>query len=66
MAIDEAYALTFNNGMDMIMISDNVEGYQGLLKQLINENRIPVSRLDDAVKRILAVKLAMRLVDVPK
>ncbi len=51
----------------MIMIP-NAEGEQKnylefmtLLKELVNENKVPISRIDDAVRRILMVKFEMNL-----
>jgi beta-glucosidase len=36
-----------------------------LLKELVNEGKVPVSRIDDAVRRILLVKARMHLFDHP-
>jgi beta-glucosidase-like glycosyl hydrolase len=36
------------------------------MTELINEEEVVESRLNDAVRRILAVKLAMQLVEVPE
>jgi len=52
-----------NAGMDMFMVSTKYRDLYGLLLQLIRENRVPVSRIDDAVTRILRVKFAMGLMD---
>ena len=35
----------------------------GLLRALVDEGRVPIARIDDAVKRILRVKMAMGLID---
>lgn len=39
--------------------------YINIVKDLLSEGDLHISRIDDAVKRILAVKLAMRLVLIP-
>jgi beta-glucosidase len=52
-----------NAGMDMFMVSAKYRELYGLLLELVRENRVPTSRIDDAVKRILRVKFAMGLMD---
>ncbi len=52
---------TINAGMDMVMVPDNYREFITLLKELVNERRVPLSRIDDAVTRILRVKFAMGL-----
>jgi len=52
-----------NAGMDMIMLTDKYPVLFQDLKELVNEGRIPLSRIDDAVTRILRVKLAAGLLD---
>jgi beta-glucosidase len=52
-----------NAGMDMFMVSAKYRELYALLLELVRENRVPVSRIDDAVMRILRVKFAMRLMD---
>jgi beta-glucosidase len=52
-----------NAGMDMFMVSAKYRELYGLLLELVRENRVPVSRIDDAVTRILRVKFAMGLMD---
>ncbi|CAD8172306.1 unnamed protein product [Paramecium pentaurelia] len=66
--LDKAYADSFNVGVDMQMISENVEDYQTLIEKLVNETdqdkpKIDVKRLDDAVRRILAIKDKMGLIE---
>ncbi|CAD8161610.1 unnamed protein product [Paramecium octaurelia] len=67
MPLNQAYAESFNVGVDMQMISDKVEDYQAMITSLVNENdpqkpKIDVARLDDAVKRILTIKNKMGLI----
>src|SRR6185369_12954192 len=52
-----------NAGMDMFMVSTKYRELYALLLELVRENRVPVSRIDDAVTRILRVKFAMGLMD---
>ena len=54
---------TINAGMDMVMVPDDYRGFIRLLTELVQEGRVPMSRIDDAVARILRVKFAMGLMD---
>lgn len=45
---------------------NEIKEYFDIYKTLLTANEIPITRLNDAVKRILAVKLSMKLVDLPK
>lgn len=55
--------LAINAGVDMVMVTDKYREYIRLLQELVNEGKVPVSRIDDAVTRILRVKLAMGMMD---
>ena len=58
---------SINAGLDMIMIpnapgqKNNYVDFINALKELVNENKIPMSRIDDAVSRILKVKYELGL-----
>ena len=52
-----------NAGMDMFMVSVKYRELYTLLLELVRENRVAMSRIDDAVTRILRVKFAMGLMD---
>ena len=52
-----------NAGMDMFMVSAKYRELYNLLLELVRENRVTMSRIDDAVTRILRVKFAMGLMD---
>jgi beta-glucosidase len=54
---------SINAGMDMVMVPDRYQEFIAALKALVNEGKVPVSRIDDAVTRILRVKFAMGLMD---
>ena len=54
---------SINAGMDMVMAPDKYVEFFQTLKALVNSGRVPMSRIDDAVRRILRVKAAMGLLD---
>jgi beta-glucosidase len=54
---------TINAGMDMVMVPDTYQAFIRYLIELAKEGRVPMSRIDDAVLRILRVKFAMGLMD---
>jgi beta-glucosidase len=62
---------SINAGLDMIMIPnglDKTNNYAEFirdLKELVNEGKVPQSRIDDAVSRILRVKFQMGLFENP-
>ena len=62
---------SINAGLDMIMIpnapgkANNYVEFISLLKELVNENKVPLSRIDDAVRRILLVKFEMNIFSNP-
>ena len=55
-----------NAGIDMVMLTDRYAEYCGKLKELVNEGKVPMSRIDDAVTRILRVKFALGLMDAKR
>jgi beta-glucosidase len=59
----EAVAISINAGMDMVMVPTRYREYYNDLKDLVGEGKVPMSRIDDAVTRILRVKFAMGLMD---
>ncbi|KAJ0974143.1 hypothetical protein J5N97_016108 [Dioscorea zingiberensis] len=54
-----------NAGIDMIMVPQNYVEFINDLTLLVNKNVIPMSRIDDAVRRILRVKFIMGLFENP-
>ncbi|KAK4753852.1 hypothetical protein SAY87_001956 [Trapa incisa] len=52
-------------GIDMAMVPDNHTEFIDTLTKLVNDNVIPVSRINDAVSRILRVKFTMGLFESP-
>jgi beta-glucosidase len=59
----KAIGISINAGMDMAMVPSRYKEYMADLKQLVAEGVVPMSRIDDAVTRILRVKFAMGLMD---
>ncbi len=54
---------SINAGMDMVMVPEHYVAFITNLKALVNEGKVPMSRIDDAVTRILRVKFALGLMD---
>jgi beta-glucosidase len=54
---------SINAGMDMVMVPDRYQEFYDTLKRLVEEGKIPMERIDDAVRRILRVKFAMGLME---
>lgn len=52
-------------GIDMIMVPYNYTEFISNLTSLVKNNQIPMSRIDDAVQRILRVKFQMGLFEHP-
>lgn len=60
----EAIKMAINAGIDMSMDPSNVD-FCDLLLELVNEGEVPMSRIDDAVRRILRLKLRLGLFEEP-
>lgn len=58
-----AIGICINAGMDMGMVPSKYKEFHANLKALVQEGVVPMSRIDDAVTRILRVKFAMGLMD---
>jgi beta-glucosidase len=59
----EAIRISIDAGMDMAMVPTRYREYYADLKALVEEGKLPMSRIDDAVTRILRVKFAMGMMD---
>jgi len=59
----KAIGISINAGMDMAMEPKTYRRYFTYLRELVNEGTVPMSRIDDAVRRILRVKFAMGMMD---
>ncbi len=60
----DAIRIAVNAGIDMSMDPYSVE-FCVLLKELVNEGKVPMSRIDDAVRRILRAKYRLGLFTEP-
>ena len=60
----DAIRIAINAGIDMSMDPYSVE-FCILLKELVNEGKVKMSRIDDAVRRILRAKYRLGLFDEP-
>ena len=60
----DAIRIAINAGIDMSMDPYSVD-FCILLKELVQEGKVPMSRIDDAVRRILRVKYRLNLFDQP-
>ena len=60
----DALRIAINAGIDMIMEPYNVDACV-LLKELVEEGKVPMSRIDDAVDRILRLKRRLGLYQHP-
>ena len=56
----EAIKMAINAGIDMSMVPMDLE-FPVLLKELVEEGKVPMSRIDEAVTRILTVKFELGL-----
>jgi beta-glucosidase len=60
----DAVALGVNAGLDMCIVPYDYNFYNYLI-QLVQEGRVPMSRIDESVRRILHVKYELGLFDRP-
>lgn len=60
----DAIRIAINAGIDMSMEPYDC-GFCDLLKELVEEGSVPISRIDDAVARVLRLKLRLGLFDRP-
>ncbi len=56
-------AMSINAGMDMVMIPDKYVEFISAVMENAKDGTIPMSRIDDAVTRILRVKYAMGMIN---
>jgi beta-glucosidase len=60
----DAVVMSVNAGVDMSMVPSDLSFYN-LLIEAVNKKLIPMSRVDDAVLRILLMKYKLGLFDIP-
>lgn len=63
--IKDATMLAINAGIDMSMIPYNYKEFCTDLIALVKEGKVPMSRIDDAVTRILRVKEELNIFETP-
>jgi beta-glucosidase len=51
--------ISINAGIDMVMVPDRYPEFVSTLRSLVQSGRVPQSRIDDAVRRILRQKIAL-------
>jgi beta-glucosidase len=56
---------SINAGIDMVMVPERYTEFVPTLKSLVQSGRVPLARVDDAVRRILRQKVALGLWDRP-
>jgi beta-glucosidase len=59
-------ARAINAGIDVFMVADEWRGFFEDTVDLVKKGEVPMARIDDAVTRILRVKMRMGLFDMPK
>lgn len=64
-SIKEAIKLGINAGIDMSMVPYEYKEFCTLLTELVNEGEVPMSRIDDAATKVIALKLRLNLFNVP-
>ncbi len=62
----EAVVQSVNAGIDLFMVPDTWQRFIHDLTAAVEAGRVPMARIDDAVRRILRVKLAYGLFDRPR
>jgi beta-glucosidase len=60
-----AVRTAINAGIDMVMVPDNYKTFISTLRTEVNAGRVSLSRIDDAVTRILNAKFALDLFNHP-
>ncbi|MCD6116876.1 glycoside hydrolase family 3 C-terminal domain-containing protein [bacterium] len=54
-----------NAGIDMVMVPDDYKKFINVLDTLVTQGRVPLDRINDAVKRILRIKFRLGLFESP-
>ena len=65
MPINESVIMMLSGGIDMFMLPSQLEmgKYIDSVKQAISNNTLTIERVNDAVARVLSVKLALGVVE---
>ncbi len=62
----ETVAMSVNAGIDMFMVSEKWRDFIAHVRTHVESGRIPMERIDDAVRRILYVKIKYGLFEKPR
>jgi len=62
---EEQLTAGINAGIDMVMIPDDYKRFTQTMIELVEEKQIPMKRINEAVERILRVKMELRLFEQP-
>lgn len=62
---EEQVAQAVNAGVDMVMVPDKYESFIEAMRENVESGKISITRLDDAVRRILRAKFMMNLHERP-
>lgn len=60
---EELLPTTINAGIDMILFNKNIDEDYSFIRQAIEDGTLPMERVNEAVTRILATKLAQNVMD---
>lgn len=60
---EELLPATINAGIDMILFNKNIDEDYSFIRQAIEDGTLPMERVNEAVTRILATKLAQKVMD---
>jgi beta-glucosidase len=55
-AYDDCVSTAINAGVDMVMVPEDYRRFLDTLSSVVEDGRVPMSRIDDAVRRILIAK----------
>ena len=61
----QAVATAINAGIDMVMVPIAYKRFVATLTGLVHDGRVPIARVDDAVRRILHAKARLGLFEAP-
>ncbi|MDR3188167.1 MAG: glycoside hydrolase family 3 C-terminal domain-containing protein [Prevotellaceae bacterium] len=64
-SVKEAIKASINAGVDMSMIPYDYKEFCTLLRELVDEGAVPLSRINDAAARVVALKLKLNLLSTP-